>query len=234
MERLFSVLTFIAVLMILVAGTGVYLSSKIIVAQAKEEAALSSAKGVTKTLTRQIALLDNALDKMSQDPDVIAAFNNADQASLTSVAIRLEKYLPGARKIRLLPVGTVELDESSVPRMGYGDLDMVKATFQDNPPPAIQGDAGPDRHLAITKRVMQGNQAVGVILASLSFDFISQSLKDATIANDYMELRQDKLALASTGKKADPDDVLNKFNVTDATGIFITLIQIVGTLGKLA
>ncbi|MEQ1484102.1 phosphomannomutase/phosphoglucomutase [Methyloglobulus sp.] len=214
MERLFSVLTFIAVLMILIAGTGVYLASKIVVAQAKEEAALSSAKGVTKTLIQQIALLDNALDKMSQDPDVLAAFTNANPTSLSLLATRLEKYLPAARKIRLLPVGTVELDESSVPRMGYGDLDMVKATFQDNPPPAIQGDAGPDRHLAITKRVMQGNQAVGVILASLSFDFISQSLKDATQQNDYMELRQDKLVLASTGEKADPNDNLNKFNVT--------------------
>ena len=214
MERLFSVLTFIAVLMILVAGTGVYVSSKIVVAQAKEEAALSAAKGVTKTLTQHIALLDNALDKMSQDPDVIAAFTRGDLASLNAMAIRLEKYLPGARKIRLLPVGTVELDETSVPRMGYGDLDMVKATFQDNPPPAIQGDAGPDRHLAITKRVLQGNQAVGVILASLSFDFISQSLKDASIENDYMELRQDKLTLASTGEKSESDGDLSKFNVT--------------------
>ena len=213
MERLFSVLTLIAVLMILVAGAGVYVSSKIVVAQAKEEAALSAAKGAANALTQQVSLLGAALDKMSKDPDVIAAFANANSASLNLMAARLEKYVPTVRKIRLLPVGTVELDAVNLPRMGYGDLDMVKATFQDDPLPAIQGDAGPDRHLAITRRVMQGNQAVGVILASSSLDFIKQSLKDAAIENDYLEIRQDKLLLAATGEKTESADDFTKLNV---------------------
>jgi phosphomannomutase / phosphoglucomutase len=213
MERLFSVLTAAAVLMILISGTGVYVSSKIIVAQAKEDAAQSAAKGVAQSLSDQLKLIDRSLDKMAQDPDMIRAFTNTDQVSLNSIAARFEKYLPDARKIRLLPVGTVERDEVNAPRMGYGDVDMVKATFQDNPLPAIQGDAGPDRHLAITRRVMQGNQAVGVILASMSFNFIEQGLKDAAIENGYMELRQEKLVLAHTGETDVDTDDFNQFNV---------------------
>jgi phosphomannomutase / phosphoglucomutase len=215
MERLFSILTFIAVLMILIAGTGVYLSSKIIVTQAKEDAALAAAKGVVQSLSDQIKLLDGALDKMAQDPDVIAAATSSNPGSLNAMAAQIEKYFPAARKIRLLPVGVIELDEVNVPRMGYGDLDMVKATFQDNPLPAIQGDDGPDRHLAITRRIIKGNQTVGVILASLSFDFINQTLQDAAIKNGYMELRQEKLALSNVGEKSQSDDKnLNKINVT--------------------
>lgn len=213
MERLFTVLTFTAVLMILIAGTGVYLTSKIVVAQAKEDAALSSAKGVAQTLTQQIKLLDTTLDKMAKDPDVIAAVISTSSVSLNTVAARLEKYYPVARKIRLLPVGTIELDEVNVPRMGYGDLDMVKATFQENPLPAIQGDVGPDRHLAITRRIIQGNQTVGVILASLSYDFISQSLKEAASENGYMELRQDKLVLANVGEQNTDAVDLHKIDV---------------------
>jgi phosphomannomutase / phosphoglucomutase len=217
MERLFSILTFTAVLMILIAGTGVYLSSKIVVAQAKEAAALSSAKGAAQTLSDQIKLIDSALDKIAQDPEVIAAINSADSRTLSAMATRVEKYFPAARKIRLLPVGVIEPDEVNVPRMGFGDLDMVKATFQDNPLPAIQGDAGPDRHLAITRKILQNNQTVGVVLASLSFDFIDQSLKNAAVDNAYMEIRQEKLALASIGEKSGSDEDFNKINIADTS-----------------
>lgn len=213
MERLFSVLTFIAILMILISGCGVYLTSKIIVAQAKEEAALSSAKGVATALTRQIALLETSLDKMSQDPDVVAAFSDNNPIQLKLLAARLERYLPEARKVRLLPIGSIDKDETSVPRMGYGDVDMVKATFQENPLPAIQGDTGPDRHLAITRRIMQNNQAAGIILASLSYEFINKSLKDAVIDDSYLELRQDKLVLANAGNKGEGDEELKQINV---------------------
>ncbi|MBK8814705.1 MAG: phosphomannomutase/phosphoglucomutase [Methylococcaceae bacterium] len=213
MERLFSVLTLIAVLMILISGGGVYLVSKIIVSQAKEDVALASATGVAQSLSSQIALLENALDKIAQDPDVIAAFSSNNQAELKLFAARFESFLPKTRKVRLLPIGSIERDETNVPRMGYGDVDMVKATFQDNPLPAIQGDVGPDRHLAITRRVMQGNQAVGVILASINYDFIENSISGASDKTSYLELRQEKLVLANVGTKGDDDD-LNRIGVS--------------------
>jgi phosphomannomutase / phosphoglucomutase len=216
MERLFSVLTAIAVLMILIAGTGVYLTSKIVVSSAKDEAALSSAKGIAQTLTHQIKLLNSALDKMALDPEAIAAVISANPNSLKSVAGKLEKYYPIAGKIRLFPIGSIEPDQVNVPRMGFGDLDMIKATFQDNPLPAIQGDVGPDRHLAITRRIIQGNQVVGVILASLSFDFINHSLQDGAFEGGYLELRQGKLVLSNVGDKNETDeDSFNQLNVAD-------------------
>jgi phosphomannomutase / phosphoglucomutase len=205
-QRLFSILTVTAVLMILIAGSGVFLTSKIVVTNAKEEAALSAAKGIAQTITRQIKLLDNTLDKMAQDPDVINAVANNKPDALKSIASKLEKYYPVVRKIRLLPIGTIEPDQTEVPHMGFGDLDMVKATFQENPLPAIQGDIGPDRHLAVTRRIMDGNQAVGVILASLNYDFISQSLQEGAVADSYIEIRQGKLVLSAVGDKENVDE----------------------------
>ncbi|ESS70146.1 phosphomannomutase/phosphoglucomutase [Methyloglobulus morosus KoM1] len=205
MERLFLTLTCVALLMILIAGTGVYLSSKVVVAKAKDDAALSSAKGASQALTEQIKLLDAALDKMARDPDVIAAVTSTNPAALKTVAAKLEQHYPITGKLRLIPVGTIEADQVNVPRMGFGDIDMIKATFQENPLPEIQGDVGPDRHLAITHKIMRGNQVVGVILASLSFDFINQSLQDAGIESGYMEIRQGKLSLSSVGDKNDVD-----------------------------
>lgn len=206
MERLLSLLTCVALLMILIAGTGVYLTSKVIVTKAKEDAALSSAKGVAQALTQQIKLLDATLDKMAHDPEVIAAVTDVNPAGLKTVAAKLEQHYPVAGKLRLIPVGTIEADQVNVPRMGFGDIDMVKATFQENPPPEIQGEIGPDRHLAITHKIMNGNQVVGVILASLSFDFIGKSLQDAGIESGYMEIRQGKLQLSSIGDKSEVGD----------------------------
>lgn len=217
MERLFSVLTFIAVLMILISGTGVYLTSRFAVAQAKEDAARYAANGVAQTLNKQIVLLNSALDKMAKDPQIVAAFTANNPAELNLIAAKSENLVPEARKIRLLPVGTIERDESSVPRMGYGDVDMVKATFQDNPLPTIQGDTGPDRHLAMTRRVMNGNQTIGVILVSLSYDFIIQSIKDSPIKDSYMELRQEKLLLGAIGDKGGETDDLIKLAVPNTS-----------------
>ena len=214
MERLFTILTFVAVLMILIAGTGVFLSSKIVVANAKEEAAQATIQGVARTLTHQIKLHEQALGKMAQDSEVITAINSGNSAVLATSAAKLEKFVPNARKIRLLPVGTIEPDQVNVPRMGFGDIEMVKATFQDNPPPAIQGDVGPDRHLAITRKIIQNNQVIGVILASLNFDFIGQSLKEGVADDGYLEIRQGKLTLSNAGDKNDAEeDDFSKINV---------------------
>lgn len=206
MERLFSILTAIAVAMILTAGVGVYLTSKVSISQANETAALATANIAAQNLAKRVQFVGDTLDQMAKDPDVIAAIASSDKATLDAVAVRLEKYLPGVRKIRLIPVGLVELDKSSEPHMSFGDIDMVKATFMDNPVAAIQGDIGPNRHLAVTRKVIRKNEAIGVILGSLDFEFINQALADAELDDSYLELKQDKLTLASSGDKGNVDD----------------------------
>jgi phosphomannomutase/phosphoglucomutase len=103
-------------------------------------------------------------------------------------------------KVRLLLPGVSELDDKSVPKMGYADLDMVRETFTKNQLPAIQGDNGPDRHLAITRRIMQNGQVVGVILASLNHDFISKIVQSAELKDGHLELRQATLVLGAAGE----------------------------------
>jgi phosphomannomutase/phosphoglucomutase len=213
MQRLFSILTITAVLMILTAGLGVYLTSTVVITKAKEDAALASANGVSLSLSKQIQQFENALDKMAQLPEVVNAVSTNDATALQMAAANLEKYIPAAKKIRLFPVGIIELDASGSPKMGYGDLDMVKATFQDNPLPAIQGDIGPDRHLAITRKITKANQTIGVILASLDFDFISQTVNDGIFDNNYLEIKQDKLVISSAGEKDDSDSDFKSLNV---------------------
>jgi phosphomannomutase/phosphoglucomutase len=203
MERLFSLLAVIVMLMVLAAGGSVYWLSAATAAQARHDAAVAVAKAVALTLSEQINLFGRTLDKMALDPEVVNAVSSADPVLLASVAANLEKHFPDALKIRLLLPGVSELDVKSEPRMGFADLDMVRETFTVNQVPAIQGDNGPDRHLAITRRIMQDDKAAGVILASLNYDFVAKSLKAAPVKDGNIELNQAKLVLATSGDKND-------------------------------
>ncbi|HEY8219957.1 MAG TPA: phosphomannomutase/phosphoglucomutase, partial [Methylobacter sp.] len=143
MIRLFSLLSALAVLMIVTAGAGVYWVGVSQIAQSKQDSTAAVAKSIALGISAQINLLTDTLEKMAQDPEVLAAVTSADAAQLTSVSAKLEKHLPFAMKVRLLLPGVSELDDKSVPKMGYADLDMVRETFTKNQLPAIQGDNGP-------------------------------------------------------------------------------------------
>ncbi|MGZ8180500.1 MAG: phosphomannomutase/phosphoglucomutase [Methylobacter sp.] len=215
MVRLFSLLSALAVLMILTAGAGVYWISAAQIAQAKHDSTEAVAKSVALGITAQVDLLTDELEKMAQDPEVLAAVTSADTAHTHMVAAKLEQHLPGILKVRLLLPGVSELDDKSVPKMGYADLDMVRETFTKNQLPAIQGDNGPDRHLAITRRIMQNNQAVGVILASFNYDFLGKTVQAADLKDGHLELRQATLALGAAGvpASAEPSDDAQKIMV---------------------
>jgi len=203
--------------MILTAGSGVYWISATQLGQAQHDSAEAVAKSVALGITAQINLLTNTLEKMAQDPEVLAAVTSADAAQLTTEAAKLERHLPGILKVRLLLPGVSELDDKSVPKMGYADLDMVRETFTKNQLPAVQGDIGPDRHLAITRRIMQNNQVAGVILASLNYDFISKTVQAAVLKDGHIELKQAALALGAAGDPvgASPNDNEQKIKVAN-------------------
>jgi phosphomannomutase/phosphoglucomutase len=216
MERIFAWLSAVVILMILSAGAGVYWLSASEVTQARQNAAAAQAQGAALALSEQIAARQRILDKMAQDPEMLAAVSSADTALLSAAASKLEKQVPDALKVRVLLPGASELDEKSVPRMGYADLDMVRETFTRNQPAAIQGDQGPDRHLAMTSRIMRNDQPIGVILASLSYDFINKSLQAMPAKDSYLELRQATLVLGSSGQAAGEFDANEKIDVTHA------------------
>ncbi len=203
MTRLFAIISGIAVLMILITGAGVFGLTAADVSQARQNAASSATKGIALSLSSQVDMQNRTLDKMAEDPEVLAAIAGGNQAALDAVAGKLERHFPDVMKIRIFLPGVSELDQSHVPRMGYADLDMVRETFNKHQPAAVQGDEGPDRHLAIARQVKQNSQVVGVILASLRYDFIAQIQQAAEITDGYLELKQAKLALGSIGDKED-------------------------------
>ena len=204
MLRIFSLLSIATALMLILASAGVYWTASSVIINAKKDSSEAIANSVALTLSEQINLITQTLDKIALDPDVITAVTSADSTLLRTTAAKLEKYVPNMLKIRLLLPGVSELDDKSTPKMGFADLDMVKETFTENQFPGIQGDMGPDRHLAMTRKIVKNNQVIGVILASLNYDFINKTIKESKIPGGLIELKQATLVIGSTDTNADP------------------------------
>lgn len=201
MGRTFSLLLLVTALLISAAAGAVYWISSAKMANAREYAANEVAQAIAVSVSEQLHLLNTSLDKIAQEPDVIEAITRGNPAQLAAVANTIQAHFPGAMKIRLVLPSVSTIDETAVPHMGYADLDMVKETLAANQAPMVQGDLGPNRHLAMTSQIRKDNQVVGVVLASLDYDFINKTVKAIGVENHYFELKQEKLVLGTTGSR---------------------------------
>jgi len=74
---------------------------------------------------------------------------------------------------------------------------MVQETVSKKQLAVIQG-GGENRHLAITAAIIKDDVVVGVILASLKFNFLQSTLNSAHLNNSLIELKQQNASLAKT------------------------------------
>jgi len=205
MGRIFSIVATISALMALVVGGGIYWLSSSGANAAKREALDSIIHNAAISLSQQIDTLQKSVDGLAQSPDVITALSSGNTLLIQSTAAKLQTAVPYNLRLRLLLPSINDLDKSQKPHMGFGDLEMVRATLTEQPKPVIQGDAD-DRHLAITSVVKDGEKIVGVVLASLDPNIPRQILSRVQLANGLIELKQDQLLLAATGQATNKDE----------------------------
>ncbi len=198
--------------MVFFAGGGIFWLSKSDVSQANQNATNALAKGLAYSISSEIGTLQQTVNNMADTSEVINAIENEDPAQIAQVVSKLEKILPYSLKIRLLPPNINDLDESTVPRMGNADLLMAKETLIKNQIPVIQGQ-GEHRHLAITAVIKKNDSTIGIVLASLKFDFLSTAVQKANITEGFIELKQGNALLARTGNAADKIDTSNNINI---------------------
>jgi phosphomannomutase/phosphoglucomutase len=201
MFRLFSYLAAASLLLLLSSNAGVFWIASHAIKQSEEAALGALAKGIGLSISVQIELLDKSLDKLAQTPETIQAIASQNPATLRQAADRMLPLLPNALSVRLLLPGTTELDDKGSPPMTYADLNMVRETFSNNhnPLPAVQGETPNDRHLAIARKIVQGEQAIGVLLVGFDDDIIRKSIALAKIDDGYIRLHQGKLLLGAAG-----------------------------------
>lgn len=216
MIRIFSILSAFTIVMILIAGGGIYWLSQMDVSQARRTSTEAVAKGLALGISSQVSTLQDTVSNMATMHAVIAAVESNDPQQLAQTALMLETILPGVMKIRILPANVSELDETSTPHMGNADLVMVRDTLSNKQDPFIQGQ-GNNRHLAITAAIKNNNVVIGVILASLKFDFLQSSLNKFQFSEMDIDLKQGNTSLAKVGNPSTDTNTGDKVEVLQSS-----------------
>jgi len=215
MIRIFSILSAITIVMILLAGGGIYWLLQSEIELARLTSTESATKGIALGISSHVNTLQDTVSRMAATHEVISAVESNNPQQLAETVISLESILPGTMKIRILPANVSELDETSVPHMGNADLVMVRETLTKKQDPFIQGQ-GNNRHLAITAAINNNGVAIGVILASLKFDFLQPSLNKFQYSDVEIDLRQGNTSLAKLGN-ASFDIMDNKHEILNTS-----------------
>jgi phosphomannomutase / phosphoglucomutase len=215
MGRIFSIIATLSAVMVLLAGMGAYWFSTASAKSAEMDAANSVANSLAVSLSLQLDILQKSVDGLAQSPDVIAALSSGNPEIIEATADKLQTAIPHILRLRLLLPNINEMDKSQNPPMGFGDLEMVHSTLTGKPKPVIQGNAE-DRHLAITSAVSNGQQVVGVVLASLTPNLAQQIIAKTPSYNGLIEVKQDQLVLGSIGDVSKKNDNPNRIEVANS------------------
>ncbi len=216
MRGIFSILSVFAIMMVLSGGSAVFWLSHSTLQQAKQDSATELAVSVSYAISVQMRMLEHTVAQIAADDDVILAVASADLALMDNVASKVQKFLPDAMKVRLLPANVSTIDESVVPNMGYADLEMVKRTLSAKQTPIIQGE-GENRHLAITAGIKKGDETIGVVLASLKFNFLQSTLDKLPITEHFIQISQADVVLGAKGDASvKTNDTSDQVNIDDS------------------
>jgi len=213
MIRIFGLLSIFAICMILVGGAGVFWLSLGDLEEAKKESGTALAKGLSFNVSAQLQQQQQTIQQLATATEVISALELADETLLKNTATKLQTFLPNVLKLRILLPTVKALDETESPHMGYADLQMVQKTLTSQPIAVVQGQ-GENRHLAITAAVKKDEQVIGVILASLKFDFVKATLAKAPVGESFFQIKQGKVVLAFNGKKSTQSGVANEVKIS--------------------
>lgn len=232
MGRIFGIIAGISALMIMLVGSGTYWFSAADAKNAKREAVDAIVNNLSTSLSMQMDTLQKSVDGLAQAPEVIAALSSGNPEIIKATAAKLQTTIPHNLRLRLLLPTVNDLDESQMPHMGFGDLEMMRATLTGKPSPVIQGDAD-DRHLAVTSAVSDGQRVVGVVLASINPDLPKQLVSRTQIANGFIELKQDQVVLASLGKTVDKSADPTSIPVANTRWKIETWVAVGASLGDM-
>ncbi|MGR8930869.1 MAG: phosphomannomutase/phosphoglucomutase [Gammaproteobacteria bacterium] len=233
MWRIFGIVAAVSISMIMLAGGGIYGFIAMDVDNSKREAAKNVVDNLATSLSEQVETLQMSVDGLARLPDVIAALDSGRPEIIKATADKLQSAVPYSLRVRLLLPNVSDVDESESPHMGYGDLDMIRATVTSQPSPVIQGEAG-DRHLAVTSAVRNGERVVGVVLASLDADWPKRVLVRNRFKDGLIELSQDRLVLVKLGSVADREDEPVSVPVTNTRWVVNSWIELESSLGDIS
>ncbi|BCX82673.1 phosphomannomutase/phosphoglucomutase [Methylomarinovum caldicuralii] len=169
LARWLIVLLVVAVLALTLAVGGVYVLSW---RQAQEDRAshwAAYAKAVAAQVGARAEGMQQLVDALARDP---RWETELVQQPWEAIEVRLQRMLPDALWVRLLPAGS----DAGQGALSFADLDLAQRAVSATPPLAMHGLGTPERHLALARAIRSGDQVLAVLLVALDPKWLQRAL----------------------------------------------------------
>lgn len=180
--------------------------------QAAEAAGLSFASTLQGLVTQPMG----TISALAADPEVQAVLREGDAQAADAKGAELQRLLPGAQRVRLLPPGIDRVEPEVNPPLGYADLQQLReAEKSDQFPPVEVILPGADQaHYNLLRRVTDNDGSVlGVLMVSYPAQGLQQAVGRLRVGGGGVELRQANVALARRGSAGASEDTALRTNI---------------------
>ncbi len=143
-----------------------------------------------------IVAVSKRLEVIARSPNVINSFsitNPSDSSENAALEANLTKILPKAIGIRLVPIGTLDIDMESVPPISNVTLELLRNSGRGRKQaPEVVRVGQPDQYIAMVENVVsQKGELLGYVLAGIDISIINDGLQNIRSIPGYIEFRQE-------------------------------------------
>ncbi len=159
----------------------------------QKQAMTEYAKSVAKQIPALFVGNEQALKKLSEDPELRAFFLHYDKEKANQLAERYVNRFENALKLRLLPPNIDQIDHDNPP-LTFASLEMIRKAVKSDRPVQIEWHFPKQaiEHVVLVQRVNdEEGRAIGVLHLSLDVEPVHTLFrKIANNPKNYTELRQ--------------------------------------------
>lgn len=140
-----------------------------------------------------IVAVNKRLEVIARSPDVIRSFKIATQDNTKALEESLKTVLPKAIGVRLVPVGTLDIDMNSIPPISNVTLELLRNSGRGKKqPPEVVRVGQPDQYIAVVENVYDNDDVLlGYVLAGIDVSLINDGLNTIRSIPGYIEFRQE-------------------------------------------
>lgn len=198
--RVLGITAVIVCLIVVLNGLALFFVSAMNMAQHNKQSleilSQTTASNLQTTIREYIGITEN----IAKSQRVGMLLELGDKAQLDTEQENLTALVSGILRVRLLDENVTEPDQTKSPHMGFADLEMVRAALDQPPKPMVHAYRTPNSHLAIARKVVVDGRDRGVVLVSITPDFLTKALNYANVSG-AMQIAQGSLSLAASGDK---------------------------------
>lgn len=153
-----------------------------------------TAENLSDRIATQLGHITAKMELLARDAQLVELISSTNTAKLQQREAELAYMFPGSVRVRILPPGLTEPDETATPPLSYAALDMLRRAETSEMAPAAEVHlfGNPQQHINIVRRILSasGRRIIGHIMVSLPLQAIQEALDAPKLSRGYGEVWQ--------------------------------------------